>query len=179
MSLGSRRLWLSEIVDMPRFFVLAKSSEQRSSMAYAEVVSPCYEQEPIRCSACSRPVASLRWRPPFRVWLKNPRRIPDLIHCFGGPELLVSAGLHEAFRHAQLKGIERAYPVEVVHVGTRSSRQRAPSLFGIDLVHSYCRVNFDACDTSWSSPQRAATAGSVGRAAEEGRVASGASSGLP
>jgi len=136
---------------MPRFFALTEDSQIRRSLAFAQVAQAHYDSEPIRCSVCRRPVANLRWAPPFRIWLKNPRVIPDLIQCFGGPDLLVSSALHDELRRARLKGIERAYPVQITRIGTRRSDRRRPALFGIDLTHSYCRVDFDASGVTWST----------------------------
>jgi hypothetical protein len=137
---------------MPRFFALTQTPDTRKSLAFAETVEARYDQEPIRCSACGRPIANLRWLPPFRVWLKNPRIIPDLIQCFGGPDLLVSHRLHDELRHARLKGIDRSYPVQVTRVATRRTERTPPALFGVDLVHSYCRVDFAASGVTWSTP---------------------------
>jgi hypothetical protein len=160
---------------MPRFFVLTQVADSGKSLALAETVAARYDPEPIRCYTCGRPVASLRWPQPFRVWLKNPRIIPDLIQCFGGPDLLVSEQLHEELPRARLKGIDRPYSVQVTRIGTRRSDSTRPALFGIDLTHSCCRVDFDASGVSWSTPPEHDFCSTYGPEEAEVRVVFGAS----
>lgn len=134
---------------IPRFFAVTEHRALRKSAAYAEPIEPRYKEVPQKCPKCGASIANLRWLPPYEIWLKKPNAVADVVPSFGGPELLVSEPL--ACVLSRLKGVEQISSVRVAKVGTRKSSIPPPRLFVVQVVHSHVRVDFDACETTWSS----------------------------
>src|SRR5207244_5486807 len=72
----------------------------------------------------------------------------------GAADFCGSEQFMEAVNASPLIGIERSYPVEVVKMGSRGKLgvYETPRLFGFDVRHSYCRVNYEAAGVRWWRP---------------------------
>src|SRR3712207_3772079 len=125
------------------FYVLSIGGLTQFKFAWAEAVDQVMGEPAPRCPACHSFVGMLRWLPPRTVSLKQPRRIGDFTICIGGADFIVSAAVVDAWAEAQLVGWERTYPVQVVRCGSRgvAPPHDLPSLAGVDVCHSACRVD--------------------------------------
>ena len=140
---------LTLATQMTQFYTVTRAPESHGPMAFAEPVDPRFEATPPKCPKCGAIVANPRWLPPFEVRLENPEAFRDVVSSFIGVELLTSRALAESLR--RLKGVECIQAVRVSEIGKKSDCNPSPAIFDVRIVHSHVRVDFDACDVSWSS----------------------------
>jgi hypothetical protein len=133
------------------FYVLSIGSFTQYKFAWAEVVDQNLSKEPQICPVCHRAISMLRWLPPHTVWLKQARTIGDLMMCIGGSDFVASERFRDALSADRLVGIERTYPITVVKVGSRGHAPPAGlvQIFGFDVRHTTCRVDYDASGATW------------------------------
>lgn len=137
---------------MTRFFVLEIGSYAQYKFAWAE---PYYrnprecrtsDDYPI-CSHCGEAIGMRSWLPPHRTVVKQPRRIGDFL-C--GPfSFVVTERFKLLYEKSHLTGIKAFHPLEVIQMGTKKKDYRKPSLFGVDVMHSSARINYDLSVTKW------------------------------
>ena len=88
-----------------------------------------------------------RWLPPHRVAIKQPRRIGDFLD--GAFSFVVSERFKLLYEQSNLTGLKEFHPLEIVQMGARHKEYTKPSLFGVDVVHSRARINYDLSVTKW------------------------------
>ena len=134
---------------MTKFFVIAEDPALSHKVAYAETPKPRFEKNGPVCPQCGQMIACPRMIPPHDVWLKAPRLIPDVVNIGSSHlELLVSANL--AIALTGLKGVERIDKARISKVGTKKSKAQPPDLFAVQITHSQVRVDFNACEPTWT-----------------------------
>jgi len=106
------------------------------------------------CEFCGSPVGSLRWVGPYEVDLKQPRKVGDFLTGASGPSFLASEKYFALLENENLTGVERIFPVKVRNMGTtrKSKSYNPPNLFGVDILHTSTRVDFDKMGVEWSKP---------------------------
>jgi hypothetical protein len=133
--------------------VLKVGNWTQYKFAWAAVVDQVTSERAPECPACHRPIGMLRWLPPHTLWLKQARRIGDLSICNGGADILATARVADRWAGAGLVGWEKVYPVRVLKVGSRggSPPPVLPELFGVDVCHSACRVDYGLAGVQWTT----------------------------
>jgi hypothetical protein len=135
-----------------RFFVLEIGSRTQYKFAWSE---PFYRKpEEYRtsddcptCPHCGGAIGMRSWLPPHRVAIKQPRKIGDFLD---GPfSFVVSERFKLLYEKSTLTGIKEFHPLEVVQMAARKKEYTKPSLFGVDVVHSRARINYDLSVTKW------------------------------
>ena len=141
---------------MNRFFILEIGSLTQYKYAWAEVVDQNVAVSPPQCPKCKRAIGMLPWLPPYNAWLKQPQNIGDFVSCFGGATFLGSERFLKALQKYKLKGVERSYPIQIVKIGSRgkSPQEEIPKLFGIDIQHTLCRVDYNSSKVKWTEPPK-------------------------
>jgi hypothetical protein len=136
---------------MDEFFVLTIGMYTQYRFAYYDVCDKPSYSSALTCPKCSAYISRMKWQPPYNVNLKQPRYIGDFVAGAGGSDFLCSKSFISLYQSNQLIGIDRYFPVTICKMGTtkKAMNYLKPSLFGIDLIHSYARVVFKEMGTKW------------------------------
>lgn len=96
------------------------------------------------CPVCGRPVSMLKWLKPRKMRLTN-TKYPDRLTAWLSEPLVISERCISVFEEAEISGIKRFDPIEVVKVAhmTKNS-SKPPSYFCAEIDYAMCvRVDPD------------------------------------
>ena len=93
-----------------------------------------------------------RWLPPHRVVIKQPRHVGDFLD--GVFSFVVSERFKVLYEESKMTGIREFYALEVVRMGTSKAEKSYPKpiLYGVEVVHSLARIDYDLSVTKWWKP---------------------------
>jgi len=135
---------------MDEFFVLTIGGFAQYRHAWYESLHDDHH-EPPRCPVCAMPIGGMRPAPPYRVRIKQPRRVGDFLTSAGGFDCAVSERFADAYRRAGLSGIEAFHLLEIVSMGTTAKARTYPEpvLHGVQLQRGPSRLDYAQSGVEW------------------------------
>jgi len=130
------------------FYVAKVGSFSQYKYAWFEVEQAArYGKKSKLCPSCGSNISGLPWLSPYRVELKQPRNVGDIVFGVGGPDYLVSRRFFEKDHELSLTGIQDVYePIEITKMGTTKKAKALPkpNLVGVNFVVSTTIVDEDS-----------------------------------
>jgi len=132
-------------------FYILRMTRFSQSFAWYETAPSAVYSDCLRCPGCNNPISMLHWEPPYDVVIKNPKRLGDFVAGAGGCDFLVSERFISLYKEEGLTGIHEILPINIIQMGTtkKSKQMIPPKLFGVYLLRSMTRVNYDEMGIDW------------------------------
>jgi hypothetical protein len=102
-----------------------------------------------RCETCGRALSLLKWLPPYRVNLKQPRVIAEFSR--GVFDFVVTDIVREGIEREGFTGVAEFHPLEVVRMGAhhKPGKYAVPKLFGVSVQRTQTRLDYGRSVESW------------------------------
>ncbi len=136
-----------------KFYKLEIPGYSQYKFAWAEEVKGAkFSDKFPECPICRRAIGQFEWLPPYKIVIKQPRKIGDFVYCGNLTDLIVSENFKSKYEECKLTGLEKFFELEIDRMGTKNdSKYLKPKLFGTKVLISEVRVNYSKMGTTWFS----------------------------